>query len=299
MKNRGSCFGWRRVSPRYRRTLLVAVLLLFLLALVPAVAGCGLTVGVTQEKGIDEPLGSAAVTDVDISMGLGSLTIGPGAVGFASGTIRYNVKEWVPTVTRGDSTFTIKQSSRKAVPGLSTDIVNEWNLQFGKAPMRLKVSAGAYTGSYDMSGLTLQEFSIHDGAAKSQVMFNSPNPGQMAGLVYETGASSVELIGLANANFKSMTFTGGAGSYSLDFSGQLRTSAPVKIETGAGSVHLTVPSTTAAKVQVSGSRSHVSTQGQWTQVGRTYSTPAAANAQAKVLSISLKMSVGTVTLVAE
>jgi hypothetical protein len=260
-------------------------------------ASCGVDVGVTQEVVVDEPLGSAAVTNVEVSMGAGTLTITPGAVGLASGTIRYNVESWKPTVTRGESSLVVKQGSQKGVSGLGTDVVNHWELELGKAPMRLKVSAGAYKGFYDLSGLTLQELVIHDGAARSQVMFNSPNPGQMTKLEYETGASTVELIGLANANFKSMGFKGGAGSYSMDFSGQLRTSANVKIDSGAGSMRIAVPAGTAARITVDGSLNDVNMEGTWTVTGKTYSTEAAKDTQAKTLDITLKMNVGQVTLV--
>lgn len=281
-------------TKRWTLPVIVAVVLC-----APAIfaTACGVDVGVTQEVVVDEPLGSAAVTNVEVSMGAGTLTITPGAVGLASGTIRYNVQSWKPTVTRGDASLVVKQGSQKGVAGLGTDIVNHWELELGKAPMRLKVSAGAYEGSYDLSGLTLQELVIHDGAARSQVMFNSANPGQMTKLEYKTGASTVELIGLANANFKSMEFKGGAGSYALDFSGQLRTSAGVKIESGAGSVRIAIPATTAARITVDGSLNDVNMQGTWSVTGKTYSTEAAEDPQAKVLNITLKMDVGQVTLV--
>ena len=49
----------------------------------------------------------------------------------------------------------------------------------------------------------------------------------MESLTYDTGASSVTITGLADANFKKMEFKGGAGSFTLDFSGQLRTDGSV------------------------------------------------------------------------
>lgn len=264
-----------------------------------AVAACDVEVGVTQEVTIDEPLGSAAVTDVEVSMGAGRLSIAPGAVGLASGTIRYNVPSWEPQVTRKEGSLSIKQRSQKGVSGLGTDVVNHWDLQLGRSPMRLRVSAGAYEGAYDLSGLTLQDLVIHDGAARSKVLFNSANPGQMTKLEYKTGASTVELIGLANANFKRMEFAGGAGSYSLDFSGQLRTSAEVEINAGAGSVRITVPSSTAVRITLDGSLNDVDTEGAWTVSGKTYTTEAATDTQARRLDITLKMNVGAVTLVAK
>lgn len=264
------------------------------------VTACGIEIGVTQELVIDEPLGGAAVTEVEIQMGAGDLQLTPGSPGLASGTIRYNVPAWEPKVTRTDTRLSIKQSKSKSVSSFDAGIVNNWDLKLGKAPMRLRVSAGAYQGTYDLSGLTLLDLTIEDGAARTKVMFNSVNPAQMEKLSYKTGASSVTLIGLANANFKSMKFEGGAGSYSLDFSGQLRTDAKVEVEAGAGSLRLTAPASTAARVTLSGSLNDVDTEGDWTVSGDTYSTPAAiTQGQGRLLTIAVKMSLGSVTLVAE
>lgn len=261
-------------------------------------AGCGATIGVTQELVVDEPLGSAAVTDVEIDMGAGKLTLAPGAVGLVSGAVRYNVESWKPTITRSDRSLTIKQGAQKGLSGLGDKIVNEWNLELGRAPMRLKISAGAYEGAYDLSGLTLQRLNIRDGAARAQVFFNAANPGQMESLEYETGASTVTLIGLANANFKNMKFKGGAGTYSLDFSGDLRTSGTVRAEAGAGTVRIVVPAATAARVTVSGSLNDVSTEGQWTVDKGAYNTAAVATVgQGKVLTITVTVNVGSVALV--
>jgi hypothetical protein len=144
----------------------------------------------------------------------------------------------------------------------------------------------------------LQGLTVKDGAAKVRVSFNSPNPGQMERLQYETGASTVTLIGLADANFKTMDFKGGAGSYTLDFSGQLRTDATVRAKAGVGTMRIVVPAQTAARVTVEASLTDVSVEGSWTANGKTYSTPAAAgDQQAKVLNIVVDVSVGSLKLI--
>ncbi len=198
------------------------------------VTGCGIGTGPTQELTVDEPLGSAAVTDVTVSMGAGNLDIQPGAAGLVSGVIRYNVEAWKPQVTRTDSAVTIKQGTTKGLSGLGTDVVNDWALKLGNSPMRLAVTAGAYRGTYELGGLSLQKLSIKDGASKTTVNFSAPNPSQMESLTYQTGASSVTLTGLGDANFKKMEFTGGAGSFTLDFSGALRSDGSVTIKAGVG-----------------------------------------------------------------
>jgi len=260
----------------------------------------GVDVGPTQELAIDEPLGSAAVTDVEIDMGAGTLALGPGASGLVSGVVRYNVDAWKPTVGRTDKRLTIEQGKKGGLEAIGGDIVNDWQLQLGSAPMRLQVAAGAYEGTYDLGGLTLQDLTIKDGAAKTEVMFDSANPGQMQLLLYETGASTVDLTGLANANFRTFEFKGGAGSYTMDFSGQLRTDGTVSIKAGVGSVRIVVPAQTAARVTVKGALTDVSLEGDWTTTGKTSSTPAAQQAgQTKTLTITVDMSVGTLKLVTQ
>jgi hypothetical protein len=260
-------------------------------------AGCSVNVGPTQELTIDEPLAGAAVADVQLTMGAGKLSLSAGATGLISGTVRYNVESWKPIVTRNDASVTVKQGSQKGISGLGSDIVNEWALALGKSPIRLSVAAGAYEGIYELGGLTLQGLSIKDGAAKTEVTFDSPNPGQIDTFNYETGASKVSMTGLANANFRRMEFKGGAGSYTLDFSGDLRTDATVSVKAGVGTLQVVVPKGTAAEVTVNGSLTDVSVEGTWTSSGNTHATSAAANGTGKKLTITVDMSVGTLKLV--
>jgi hypothetical protein len=267
------------------------------MATVLLATGCAIGTGPTQEVIVDEPLGGSAVTDIKLAMGAGKLIVNPGASGLASGTIRYNVEAWKPKISRTDSSLTIEQGSTKGVPGVGSDIVNEWDLKLGTAPIRLTVTAGAYDGSYELGGLSLRDLSIKDGASKSRVTFSQPNPSQMDSLTYETGASSVTLTGLSDANFKKMDFKGGAGSFTLDFSGQLRSDASVSVQAGVGSVHIIVPAATAATVTVNGTLSSVNQEGSWVASDKTYSTPAAGGPQQdKLLSITVNMSLGSLTL---
>ncbi len=282
------------------RMTLAVILAASMLGLVTFVVSCdvGVDIGPTQELAIDEPLGSAAVTDVAISMGAGTLSLSPGATGLVSGVVRYNVDAWKPVVGRTDRKLTIDQGKKGGLEAIGGDVVNDWQLHLGGAPMRLEVSAGAYEGTYDLGGLTLQDLTIKDGAAKTEVTFDSANPGQMQRLLYETGASTVNLTGLANANFRTLEFKGGAGSYSLDFSGQLRTDGTVRVEAGVGTVTIVVPAETAARVTVEGSLTDVSLEGEWTTTGKTSGTPAAtAGGEGKTLTITVDMSVGTLKLV--
>lgn len=67
---------------------------------------------------------------------------------------------------------------------------------------------------------------------------------------YETGASSVSLSGLANANFSTLVFDCGAGGYTLDFSGDLQRDAIVTIDSGFSDLKLVIPKEINAKVTI-------------------------------------------------
>jgi hypothetical protein len=277
----------------------VGTALVLLLGAGLLLTGCGPKIGVTQELLVDEPFASAAVTEVRLVMGAGKLLLSSGAAGLVSGTVSYNVEQWKPEITRSDERVIIEQGSLKSVSG-GDSVVNEWNLELGQAPMRLKIEAGAYQGVFYLSGLSLQELDVKDGVAETQVIFTTPNPSQMERLRYRTGASKVSFVGLGNANLRSMEFTGAAGTYAFDFAGQLRSAASVHIEVAAGTVRIEVPGTTKAQVRVKGSLADVDTQGSWTTDGTAYSTPAFSNeGEGKTLTIELEMAAGSATLVAE
>lgn len=275
----------------------VAVVFVMLTPLFTA-AGCAVKVGSVEEFVFDEPLGEQAVTEVVIKMGAGSLDVHPGATGVASGAVRYNVASWKPSVKRSGSRVSIQQGNPKGLAGLGGGIVNEWDVSLGQGPLRLEVNAGAYEGHYELGGLTLGSLVIKDGAAKTSLTFSRPNLGRLERFSYETGASTVNLTGLGNANFQTLAFTGGAGSYTLDFSGQLRSDGEVRVKAGVGKVRLVIPATVTARVRTRGSLNDVSTEGAWIKVDQTYLVQGTAVSGGKSLDIIVEMSVGKLELVA-
>jgi hypothetical protein len=86
----------------------------------------------------------------------------------------------------------------------------------------------------------LKSLTVRDGASHVDLSFLEPNQTEMSLLRYETGASDVKLTGLANANFSTLTFSGGAGNYTLDFGGELQRDAVVTIDAGLGNVTVVI-----------------------------------------------------------
>ncbi len=255
------------------------------------------TTGPTETLTVNEaaPAAGVDVMAVNITMGAGKLDLQGGAERLAEGEIRYNVPEWKPTVTRDSTSLSISQGQVKnsiSLPGQGNTIVNDWSLKLGSSPMALTIEAGAYQGTLALGGLPLRSLTIHDGAGDSTVSFYTPNPEKMDTLTYQTGASKVSLQSLANANAQTIHFTGGAGDYELDFSGELERDVTVEVQVGVASLRLVTPVGTATVVNISGGLNDVKTTGTWAQSGDSYSQTGTG----KTITINVDIGVGSLEL---
>jgi hypothetical protein len=171
-------------------------------------------------------------------------------------------------------------------------VVNEWELKLANIPMSLTINAGAYTGSYELGGLSIHNLDVTDGAAKVNLSFSQPNLSQMTSLNYSTGASDVTLTNLGNSNASQLTFKGGAGSYTLDFGGTLQRDMTVTIESGVSTVSVIIPEGVNAKLSNQGSLITVDTGSGWQQQAGVYTHPGSGY----TITINAKMGAGTLRL---
>ena len=234
--------------------------------------------GPTVTDNINIPLlaDKQAVADVTLNFGAGKLNLQPGATNvLISGTAKYNVADFKPVITTDSNNINIKQGNLKltGIPTRSSDIINEWDLSLGTSPMSLVIQAGAYTGDYELGGLSIHRLEVTDGASKVNLSFSKPNLVEMTALKYTTGASEVTLTGLGNANITDLSFNGGAGNYTLDFTGELTRDMTVSIEAGVSSVTVIVPEGVPAQLTTDSKLASVSTMGGWAQTGNTYRLP--------------------------
>jgi hypothetical protein len=232
--------------------------------------------------------------ELSISMGAGNLSISGGASALLEGTVRTNVSGWEPEVDSNNGRVEVRQEATDVNRVPLQNITNEWDLQLGnRQPIDLSISTGAYDGELDLSGIPLSDLAISDGASSADVVFDTLNPVVMDNLSYSTGASNVELTGLANANFRDMQFSGGAGTYRLDFSGELQQDAFVEISGGVSNTEIVIPSGMNAEIDFQGELSNISTRGEWDINDDVYSTVG----RGPTLLINVDIGLGNVVLI--
>lgn len=108
-------------------------------------------------------------------------------------------------------------------------------------PLSLKIGLGAGKGRFDFSGLRLTNLKVSAGASSAELQCNEPNPVSCENVTIESGVSKLSASDLTNLNFQKLKFSGGVGSYTLDFGGKLQQKAYADLEVGLGSIVVYVP----------------------------------------------------------
>lgn len=244
---------------------------------------------------ISEPQ-PGVTTYVKLEFGAGKLITQPGAAeGLISGTATYNVNALKPEVTTSGNEVVIKQEPYEfklgGLPNIK-DVKNEWELFFGAQPIDLEVRAGAFEGDLELGGIALEQVKMISGASSVNLNFSMPNLTSMSQFQYTTGASSTKLHGLANANFSLMKFEGGAGDYTLDFSGTLTRDATVEIDAALSNVKIIVPEGIPTTLRMESNLTNVDAGGQWAGGANTYSLAGSG----PTLTIDVKLGAGNLEL---
>ena len=247
----------------------------------------------TQTDIIDiAPPSASGITNLELAMGAGTLTINPGAKDrLVQGSITYNVPELKPTVTTNNNTVRIEQEKSGFV-ALRNNVKNDWDLRLGTAPLTLTLSIGAAKVRLELGGLALASLAVAQGASDLALTLSQPNLIELDTLRFHAGAAKSVLRGLGHLNARKLEFKGGAGVLSLDFDGALHRDLAVSITASAGSVVVAVPSGVPAEASLVGVMTTVNTRGAWTHAHQRYQTPG----NGPRITVDLKMSVGKLEL---
>jgi hypothetical protein len=288
------------------RNKIMAIMLL--LALVSMACGIGSNLQVTkietgpaQSIDIQVPISADAPGGVELSLEFvaGEMNLAPAAAAdtggyLAQGKAVFNAAELEPVFESSGSSYTLRSGllEEKGIPISWDDITNEWDLQLADTPMSLTIQAGAYQGNFELGGLSLEKLSIFDGGADFTGRFSEPNHVEMSSFTYNTGASSLDLSGLANANFEQMTFNSGPGDYRLSFDGELQQDASVVIESGVSTVTIVVPQDVNAQITFEGGLTTVNAGSEWAKNGDVYIHSGGGH----TLTIQVTMGLGTLNL---
>ena len=198
------------------------------------------------------PLGEVDSLKVSIKFGAGKLDLISGEEDVFKGNFQYDKSILKPNIQyeilEETGILNLSQSIKKDLD-LPFPYKNRWNLKLPSGiPMQLYINTATYSGDIDLTNLQIENFYLNSGASQTDILFNQPNLIDLKNINIKTGASTINILGLANANFDKMNFTGGVGSYTFDFSGKLTKKSKVSIDVGAAKIILKIPSTIGTKI---------------------------------------------------
>jgi len=198
----------------------------------------------------------AKVIEIDGELGAGKFRITGDAIKeVALFDIKYDervVRYDVDYNEKGDKGFLTFESHRRNNIDFDSD-ENRWDIVLSnKYESSLKLDIGACEAKIDLGGIPLRELSIEIGAASGNIDFSKPNPIRLEEFKMNAGASSLNMASIGNANFSRFNFSGGVGSFDLDFRGEYNGESEIFIEIGLGSAEIILPADVPVRVETDG-----------------------------------------------
>ena len=182
------------------------------------------------------------VLHVNVEYGAGRLVITPGAANsLYRATLRYDANVYRPLNSYDDGELNIGITGGK-IKGSRNMKAGRLDLALGTGvPIDLALKFGAVEADLELGGLRLQKATIQTGASDTSIRISRPNPLTCSTARFEVGAAKFAAEGLGNLNCEDLSFSGGVGDVSLDFTGNWRTDGTVDIDMGLGSLTLRLP----------------------------------------------------------
>jgi hypothetical protein len=204
----------------------------------------------------------------------------------ASGTLRLGVR----SLDRGNGVRVSLGDRRRGDPPPTLDIALTRDV-----PLNLELNLGAVQADVDLTGLSLRSVQFRTGASETRVRFGEPNPVACDELDMQAGAAAFTVTGIANANCRRLTFSGGVGDVTLDFTGEWRQPMAADINVSIGSLNLRIPRDVAVSIRLNRFLASFEQRG-FTKRGSTYYSSNWDSARHR-LTLDVRAAIGGVDVV--
>lgn len=234
---------------------------------------------ITETISIPVPAGEG-VPRLEIEVAADKFSINSGAKDvLVQGVAVYNVNLLKPQIiTTGQTVRLTHQGTTGDLLSLMvsdfvrTDIINQWDLTLGAAPMALSLSTGTAQGRVELADYAITDLTVSQGVASEfDLVFSQPNQTEMN--TFEFSAGPIRrgmLAGLANTNARRLNFNSDGGDYMLDFSGEPQTEIEATMQGRANMLTIIVPAGGAARLIPGPELSLIDAAGSWQPAGHEY-----------------------------
>jgi hypothetical protein len=222
-------------------------------------AGCGFENRVPIEMtsmNQSHPLGKEKSLDSTIRFDIGSLEITSDKSALYSLDLDYDKASYAPDVKYdaplggGEGRFVFDLNSMHRAGLRRERQSNRLRLAFSESiPLNLKVNAGVGDARLSLTGMKISGLDFESGVGGAKIATYEPNSIPCEFVRLKNGVGGFDATGLGNLNFKEFEFEGGVGGANLDFSGDWKQNATIRIQVGVGGVTVRMPRDIGVKVE--------------------------------------------------
>ena len=195
-----------------------------------------------------QPLGNEKSLDSNIRFDIGSLEIKGGAKSgpLYSMYLEYDKASYTPDVNyspefgAGRLSLNLETMHRGGIH--RHEHGNTLRLAFNNSvPLNLDLNTGVGDARLSLSGMKIARIRFESGVGGGRMSVYEPNSIPCESILIKNGVGRIEAVGLGNLNFRELEFEGGIGGANLDFTGEWKQNADVRIQVGLGGVNLVMP----------------------------------------------------------
>ena len=245
------------------------------------------------------PIAKESSLQAEVSLDIGSIEISGGSLQQVySFDLEYDKAAYEPQVSYDADSgntgrFSLKLESSHH-RGIRTERENNrlhLNLT-DTLPVSLHINSGVGDARLALSRLHLSSLDLESGVGGAKISSYEANPTVCDLIRLRSGVGSMDAVGLGNLNFRRLEFEGGVGGANLDFSGEWKQDAEVRIEVGVGGVTIRMPRDVGVRVSAEKHfLSGLQLDGFHKEAGEDYYSANYSKAKVKV-SVSVKTGVG-------
>jgi hypothetical protein len=193
------------------------------------------------------PRGREASLQADITLDVGALEIsGADASTLYSLGVEYDKAGYQPDIDyeegsdQGRLIFSLEGMHKRAShSGIETNRVRLGLTD--EIPVKLDIRSGVGEARLALTRIRLTGLDLDAGVGGARISAYEPNPSNCDTIRLRNGVGGLEAVGLGNLNFRRFDFEGGVGGATLDFSGEWKQNADIRIQVGVGGVNVHMP----------------------------------------------------------
>lgn len=201
-----------------------------------------------------QPPGAEKSLHADVRLDIGALELSQDkAAQLYSMDLEYDKASYQPAVTyrpgeEGSFSFVLESTHKIGIR--SEHQQNRLRLGLsGTVPLKLDINTGVGDARLALSGLRVSELELEAGIGASRISSYEPNAITCERVRIKNGVGSMDAVGLANLNLREFDFEGGVGGANLDFTGEWKQDAEIRIQVGVGGVTMRMPREIGVRVE--------------------------------------------------